>query len=55
MGFRKEEREGWATPDGGGTEKGKERVAQRKGIESGHGVNSRGKEREQGKGRGAEP
>ena len=55
-GFQKEEGEGWATPGGGGTEeKGKGRVAQREGIESRHGVNSREKERDQGKGKGAGP
>ena len=51
MGFRKKEGEGRATSVGEGTEEGKERVAQREGIESGHEVHSRGKERDQGKGR----
>ena len=55
MGFPKEEGEGWATPGGGGTEEGKGRVAQREGIESGLGVNSMEKERDQGKGGRAGP
>ena len=55
MGVQKEEGEGWATPGEGGTEEGKGRVVQGEGIEIGHGVNSRYKERDQVKGGGAGP
>ena len=52
MGFRNKQGKGRATSEEEGRELGKERVAQREGIESGRGVNSRGKERDQGKGGG---
>ena len=52
MGFRNKEGEGRATSEEEGRELGKEGVAQREGIESGRGMKSRGKERDQGKGAG---
>jgi hypothetical protein len=52
MGFRNKQGKGRATSEEEGRGMAKERVAQREGIESGRGVNSRGKERDQGKGGG---